>query len=397
MIGNLQSILKPAGFLSRWLDYCEPFEFPDSYALYSLLACASAAINGRIIVNPVTEPSPHPNVFVVLYGPSGARKGSAMRQALGLLSEAVPDTPVLPDDFTMEALWSELSKQSQESGRCAGLVVQEEFADLIGGADYALRNSKLLTKLWDCRPVATRLTHAHSLETVKNPYITMLASSSPDWLETVDPKTLAGGFLRRLLLIVEYTPKRRNASPVKNKELFRTLANVMRGRLNRGAFTSSHMMLQRDAKECMDNWYHTKVQDVWSSSDERLGHFASCMQAHMLKVAALINVFEGEGAEWLTLDSVTTSMSLIERLLPGLSQAYASLVPTPYARLRAVILRTVLGMGSCGLSDAALDRAVINAAGVRPKDAMEARMVLIQQGLLVRDPGTGMLIVRREG
>ena len=392
---SVRESLTKGGFLDRWLDYCSEYEFPDSYALFSLLACASAAVNGRIVVNPDTEPSPMPNLYVVLYGPSGSRKGSAMRHALWLLSEAVPETPMLPDDFTMEALNSELARMSEEAGKCSGFVVQEEFADLIGGPDYALRNTKLLTKLWDARPVQTRLTHAHGKELVRNPYVVILGSSSPDWLEQTDPRTMAGGFLRRILLIVEYGPKRRNAEPARNQALFSTLVQEMARRLGPTRFKGCTMSLTSGARASMAQWYHTKVEHAWKSSDEKVGHFASCMQAHALKVAALVNVLEGRGATAMTKESLDTSTSLIESLLPGLSQVYASLVPTPYARLRAVILRTVQQSESGGMSDAELDKAVVLAAGVRPKDAFEARTAMLQQGVLMRLKG-GRIVVRRE-
>ncbi len=383
MLIDVGKSVQKGGFLDRWLEYSAEFEFPDSYALFSLLAVASAAVNGRILINPDSEPSPLPNLFVVLYGPSGSRKGSAIRQALWLLGEAVPDTPVLPDDFTMEALGSELANQSKKNEKCGGLIVQEEFADLIGGPDYALRNSKFLTKLWDARVVYTRLTHAHGAEAIKNPYVTLLGSSSPDWLEKTDPRTLAGGFLRRLLMVVEYGAKRQNASPKRNEQLFGGLAKAFGTRLGRNAFRPGRMVLSKEAFDFMEQWYNSTVRETWRNADERAGHFASCMQAHTLKVGSLVNLLEGHGAEVMALSSLQTSSQLVESLLPSLFQAYASLVPTPYAKLRAVILRSVQNVAPNGLSAAALDKAVVQAAGVKPKDASEARLVLTQQKILV--------------
>src|SRR5947208_2705260 len=81
--------VRPGGFIDRWLQFCEPFEFPDSFAIFSLLACASAAIDRRIRVNPGNEPSPYPALYVVLYGPSGVKKGGAIKYATWLFSKAV--------------------------------------------------------------------------------------------------------------------------------------------------------------------------------------------------------------------------------------------------------------------------------------------------------------------
>lgn len=389
---DVKTAVTKGGFLDKWLQFCEPFEFPYSYALFSLLGVASAAINGRVLINKGHEPSPLTNVFIVLYGPSGSRKGSSMWKALNLLHEAVPEAPMLPDDFTMEALINDLHETSKKKGKCSGLIFQEEFSDLIGGADYAMRNSKALTKLWDARPQSTRLTHAHGLEIIENPYICMLASSSPDWLEKTDPKTLAGGFLRRLLLIVEYGPRQRNSDPTRNDSLFKELVATARDRLGPKAFGASNLMLTPEASAFMDEWYNTTVATAWKNADERAGHFASCMQAHALKLAGIINILEGRGVEWLSKESFRCAAALISAITSPLFQAYASLVPTPYARLRAAVLRTVQGAGSDGLSPDALDQAVIDVMGVKPKEAMETRIVLMQQKKLVKNP-QGLIVV----
>lgn len=374
------------GFLHKWLTYCEPFEFSDSYAAFSLLACASAAVNGRVIVNPSHVPTVFTNLYVLLYGPSGARKGEAMRHALNLLSEAVPETPIKPDDFTMEALTSLLAQESKETGGCSGLVVQEEFSDLIGGADYALRNTKLLTRLWDCRPVSTRLTHAHGLEHIENPYIVGLWSSAPGWIEQTDPRSLASGFLRRVLIVNELRPKRENASPKPNKLLLSELVKLMTQRLGAGAFEHADMELTEEARERMGEWYYSRVSELRRKADERTGHFASCMQAHMLKLAALLNLLEGRGAMRLEESSVEEAIGLLDAIVTPLFHVYASLVPTPYARLRAIVVRSVQSFGE-GAPSSEVDRAVVNAAGVKPKDASEARLHLIQEGVLVTRPG----------
>ena len=134
---DVASHLKPGGVLKRWLDFAEPFEFPDSFALFSLLGMVSAAVNRRILVNPDSEPSFRTNLYVVLFGPSGVRKGPPLRYASEVLGEGCASTPLLPSSQTVEFLRSYLSQQSTHDGKSGGLVFNEEFTLMIGQKDSA--------------------------------------------------------------------------------------------------------------------------------------------------------------------------------------------------------------------------------------------------------------------
>ncbi len=380
---DVRSHLEPDGFCIKWLDYCEPKEFPESYGLFSLLAVTAAAVNGRIIINPETTPSPPPNMYVLLYGPSGARKGEALRTAQSLLEDAVPEAPILPDDFNMEALTEYLAQESAEYGKCGGWVLSEEFSDLIGGADYMKRNTIFLTKLYDARPFQTRLTIAHDLQTIKSPYVVIGASVSTDWLDGVNPKALAGGFLRRLLIIAEFVKRQHRSSGFMDQNLYHRIRKLYRDRLGPKAFNATYMRLTPESRRVMDEWYEGPLAVLANGVPEREGHFVSCMQAHMLKLACLINVLEGRGPEWLEVPSVSTAIGLLDAIRPGIFQVYASLVPTPYARLRAAIIRTVQGFGKTGGEPADVDRAVVRGTGVKPTEAAKTRQQMILDGDLV--------------
>lgn len=380
---HVRDILRPGGFLDDWLRYTEPFEFPDSYSLFALLAAASAAIDGRILVNPDTEPCVKTNIYVLLYGPPGGRKGPPMRYAVEALALAAPNTPRLPRSFTMEALTSMLARESEEKGRCGGLIYTEEFHRLIGGKDYQLDNLAFLSELWDCPPDYPRQTQKHGLEVLMQPYVCGLFASNPDWTESVDPRVLSGGALRRILTINEYGPKQMAVtSPKKDAALFDKLVSLMALRVGPKSFGQTAMLLSDAALDTMDKWYTTTVQDLQRTADPRLGYFVSCLQAHALKLAAVGHLLEGGPPHLLSAESMLMGQRLVERLVEPTSELYASLVPTPYARLRAGIMRAVGRAGPDGLSASELDRMIVMSLGVRPREAVEARAELVRCGML---------------
>lgn len=387
--------VRPGGFLDRWLQFCEPFEFPDSFALFSMLACASAAIDRRIRVNPGNEPSPYPALYVVLYGPSGVKKGGAIKYATWLFSKAVSVTRY-PDDFTMEALFGRLAADSMDGGPGArGIVVNEEFADLIGGADYALRTTAMLSKLWDCRAVTSRETRGHGYEEVRDAYVTLLGSTSPDWLEYIDPRVLAGGFVRRLLLVVEFVAKKRAARQVLDVYLFDALIEDFRDRLGTRAFpVETAMTLTPEAGDLMEQWYDALPTQDWPKRDDRARKFATTVQEHVLRVAACVQVLEGGSPGVLDAESWNEARALVEYIIPGLLLAYQSLVPTPFARLKAMAVRIVAEAGG-EMDPAELDRALTRSGGVDQEGAGRVRAAAVFGGSL-RWAGARVALAERE-
>lgn len=281
-------------------------------------------------------------MYVVLYGPSGSRKSTAIRHAVRLLlHRAIPETPILPQAFSMESLISRLARDSADRGKGSGLIVSDELSDLIGGPEYKAGNTKFLTDIWDCPTTWMRETQTHAQEVIENAYVSLLAASAPDWMETIDPSVLAGGFLRRVLFVVEYGPKGEYPRPIIDRALLLALSKVMRERIGPDAFGGVEMRLTDEAHDLMAKWYSNTVQPVIKQGSEREGQFASCMQAHALKLGALVSVLEGGAPDTLGAFGIEVGQQLVDAIRPGIFNAYRALVPTAHARLRAAIMRMV--------------------------------------------------------
>jgi hypothetical protein len=292
---------------------------------------------------------------------------------------------MLPGSWTKEKFFAMLAEESKERGKCSGLILKEEFSDLVGGPDYTLQNSQLLTELWDGRAQLDRATISRDEESVMFAYITGLWSTSPEWAEEIDSRRLAGGFLRRLLLIVEYGARQESSRPAVGGPQFDLVRELFRERLAPTAFGESYMHLTADSCDAMDSWYKGYVSRLKLSTDERAGHFASCAQAHMLKLAAIVNILEGRGSTALEVESIETGCKLMESIVPPMFHTYASLVPTAYAKLRAKILRAVQSKDAEGITDAALTRAIVSAAGVPPTAVEKVKMQMLLDSTLVRN------------
>lgn len=377
---EVRPLLLPGGWLARWLDYCDPFEVPDSFALWSVLAVTSAAINRRVRVNHGFKPCVFTNMYVLMLGPPASKKSDALDAAVELLSDAVPDTPMLPDDFSMSAAIGELAEKSAQTQKGSGLIVAHELSDLLGGSEYRQENTRALTKLWDCPTMYTRKTRLHGNETIVNTYVTLAGASAPDWMEELDPKTLAGGFLRRLVCVCENGPKRGAARPKVQAEMREALVRVMAQRFRPGSITDgTEMRLSKAAAELNDEWYYERIVKIRGKLGEREAGFVNTMQTHALKVAAVTHLAEDLDPEVLDGPSLALGQALVEQLVSGTFALYASLTGTPFARLRAAVMRTLRSAeGEMPMRE--LGKAVRQATGVRPEDVNAVMVSLLDDG-----------------
>lgn len=378
--------LEKDGWCERWLRYCAPFEAPEAFSLFSVLACASAAINRRVRVNHGFKPCVYTNMYVALFAPAAGRKSDTLDEATRMLYTALPELPDLPDDFSMSSFIDELQERSKKDDKASGIIIGHELSDLLGGAEYRAENSRILTKLWDSPPHYRRKTRLYANEVLKHVYLCLAAVSSPEWMEQLDPETLDGGMLRRILCVVEHRLKQDSADPAIDDALHSSLAKRFRSRLRPGAFGGTEMRLTPKAKEANREWYMQYIVKAREGRSQRECGFINSMQAHAFKLAAVMHILEGGDPVELDEVALQRGQGLVMSLVPGTFELYASLTGTPFAKLRAATIRTLRGNGGA-MVPAALDRAVRGSTGVKPREMIDVMETLLADGVVANVGG----------
>jgi len=381
---DIRTALEGHSFAKDWLEYTEVFEYPDAFAVFGLLAMASCAVDRRVLINAGAKPETYPNLYMLLYGPSGSRKSEALVDALGLLGDAIPGAPVFPMNFTMEALRGRMAKESDEDGRTSGLILSEELSTLLGGREYLLNNSLFLGKVWDCRPSETFLTIAHSEQIIRHPYTTLASCSTPEAFGDLDPKALAAGFLRRLIMVQEYGPKCDSPLPSMDSVTFTKKLVPM----FRDAFSTKRlppdkltlMYLSDEARELNDHWYMNDLKKMRREyAGPKENRFVNTLQVHAFKLAALLHLLDCGNPAQLSAASLQYGFNVAQVLLPGTLEAYNALVPSVFART-CMVVRRLLASGP--MTAEALDAKVKAESGATPEQALAARRSLYADGLI---------------
>ena len=140
----------PAGVLRQYENAWVPTsDAPREYHIAAGLAVLAATIENRIFL-PFGGDAIYPNVWILILGPSSFfRKSSTLSKAkktLGRLNVGGDKGPLLPDEFSREALLKHLSEKPQ------GLLTYSEFSGALAtySRDYMSGTKELLTAVSPC-------------------------------------------------------------------------------------------------------------------------------------------------------------------------------------------------------------------------------------------------------
>ena len=279
-------------WIDKLLSATEESESPRDYYFWAGMAALSAVSANNVYLDRYFYKL-WPNVYVILVGRSGLRKGPPIALAK-ILVEAVENTRVFAGRSSIEAIIAELATaRTSQNGHAPitdarGFLVSSEFASFIIQNDSALT---ILTDLYDRNYYEKEwgyLTRAGGKQSLKEPYLTLLgASNETHFKEVIPQNALGGGFVARTFIIYADKKARSNSLTEKPKnsgvgsELVQYLKAV--GQL-RGQFEWTI-----EAKTAYDAWYKEFDAIEFEDDTGTLERFGDSV----LKVALLLSLSRG--------------------------------------------------------------------------------------------------------
>jgi len=193
-------------WLEQVLESTKGSESPKEYYYWAALSAMSAVVANNIYLDRFYYKL-WANIYVILVGRSGLRKGPPVQLAKALVEE-VDNTRVFAGRSSIEAIISELATAStSKNGKppimdSRGYLVSSEFASFIIQNESALT---ILTDLYD-RNYHDKswdyLTKSGGKKQLKEPYISLIgASNEVHFKEAIPQNALGGGFIARTFII----------------------------------------------------------------------------------------------------------------------------------------------------------------------------------------------------
>ncbi len=275
-------------WIEHLLRVTKESESPRRYYYWAGLSAIAGVVKNNVFLDKFYYKL-YPNIYVLLVGRSGIRKGPPVALAKRLVSE-VGNTRVISGRASIQAIISELrTARTLDNGGppltdAVGFLTSSEFASFIIQDQQALT---ILTDLYDgdYNPEWVNLTKGSGSEKLKNPCLTMIgASNEIHFRDAVPDNALGGGFVARTFII--HADKKSTINPLTSapKETISIpkLAEYLHvvSKL-RGQFSFSDK-----GKEVYDEWYSQFSDGDYADTTGTIDR----LHDHVLKASMLISL-----------------------------------------------------------------------------------------------------------
>jgi len=193
---------------SAWTQYARLYreavgastEAADVLHYIALLTVLGAVLGRNVTVfsgRPI-----HLNVYAMLIGPTGDRKSTAAELALDLLRRIGPDVLLLNGVGSQEGLMERMAGANTAKGSRTLLFVDEMAALLKKGRRESSGSLlEFITEVFHTPDSKMHYTRAKAIHLV-NPTLSILAASTPSWLEAaLEEEDILGGFTNRFIYV----------------------------------------------------------------------------------------------------------------------------------------------------------------------------------------------------
>ena len=322
-----------ADWLAAYLEYSSHSEAPTHMRFWCGVSAVAGALRRKVWIDQAYFKW-YANFYIVLVAPPGVvSKSTTSATAMSLLKK-VPGIQFGPDIVTWPALVMSFADSAETFEYPPGVhnvmsamtLESSEFGNLLNPQDREMVD--LYVTLWDGKQGAMRKeTKTSGNDEVLNPWINIIACTTPSWIAGSFPEyMIGGGFTSRCIFIYAEKKAKRVSYPsrVVPKDLHRMEADLVSD-LGRIARLTGEYRLTEEAFEWGDAWYnrHNDHPPV-HLNDDRFGGYLARKQTHIHKLAMIIAASQSD-ALWITAEHLAIAERMVSDLEPDMAQVFAKI------------------------------------------------------------------------
>lgn len=310
-------------WLDYYMEYTENTEPAKLYNLWCGISAIASCLQRKCFL-PWGHSIIYPNMYIVLVGPPGGRKGTAMKMAKHLVQEL--NVPMSSDCLgSVQALHKELMDSIATWRTDEGEILEhrslnvwaEEFQVFLGE-----KNAQLISNLTDLYDAPDKWKYSalkRGVEDVGYCWLNIIGAITPRLLQDkLTQDAVGGGLVSRIIFVVAYGKEKSVPVPFLSKEelklrdkLIEDLAQVKK---LSGEFTFSDKALQRYV-----DWYNDPATEQALDSDKFVGYNAR-RALHLRKLTLSVCAADGECDKTIKekhFDKALAILKLTEREMPN--------------------------------------------------------------------------------
>lgn len=336
-------------WITSYMEFTDESESPLVFRKWTAISAVAAALQRRVYY-PWIGPdiTLFPNMYIVLIGPSGVRKSSAIIPAKKLLREA--KIPIGPDWTTKEALVQ--SFLDQRAGEMAaigeGPIVGSHHSLTIISSELQVfmkeRNTDLhavLCDLYDADSLRYK-TKKDGDQFLENVWLNLLGATTPTGLRSMFPvDSMDYGLTSRMnfiyaakkhKIVISYKPTKEDIQ--KREDLLFDLKQL---RQLAGPVQLTEGWLQR-----YTDWVYEEEGKPPVTLDPRFGGYQERRQGHLIKLSMILQASQGNKLLLLP-ETFTQAKKLLLESERGMHRAFAGQGKLEDSQIIHRVWETILG------------------------------------------------------
>jgi hypothetical protein len=293
---------KHKNWLKSYMHFTRASESPDAFHFWTGVGTIAGALRRRVWLD-MRHFQWTPNFYIILVGPPGiANKSTTIRIGTSIL-EKVDGIHFGPQSMTWQSLTQTLEQSVEYVKYIDSSGVEQlqamspvtcaipELGTFLKMDDHALVD--VLIAMWDGQIE----TWGHKTKTsgnieIKNPWLNLLACTTPSWLEQHFPTSMIGGGLTSRIMFI-YGDKKRHLVAYPDEQILEADYNAQKldliDDLKRIALLSGAYIFTPDARRWGTDWY----EKLWTRrpsdmASDRYSGYISRKQTHMHKLAIIL-------------------------------------------------------------------------------------------------------------
>ncbi len=354
-------------FIRDYVDYTQDTEPPEVYRKWVAISLLAACAEMRLWVKYGDYRVPL-HQYIMLTGPSGARKTTAIDDALQLLEDFPTDNQrdrlhISSDSITRESLMIELSEASksfvppgsdEKIRYCALYAIAREFFAFFRSGDKDFW--RWLVAIYDGKPEAagpwTYKTKLSGQCTIERPCLNFLGATTPEGLAESIPKSAIGsGFTARITFV--FASRRQKARPFPQLASANTSLKLkLKGHLNAVFQRVGEITWAPRAQELYSEWYadNTVPEDIHPTLKawyERLANF-------VIRLSGISVLAEGKPKLIIDEQDVQWAVETLEAVAEDMPRAFVALGTSRIAVAQHELFEFIRSAGAAGVSRGAV-------------------------------------------
>ena len=346
-------------WIQAFMDYASFSEAPRHMHFWTAVSTIAGALRRRVWVD-MAYFQWHPNFYIILVAPPGIVSKSTTAGIGMSLLKRVPDIKFGPDVVTWQALvtgFAESTMSFEYEGAFHAMsaltIESSEFGNLLNPQDKEMVD--LLVSLWDGKPGSfEKKTKGSGCDIVENPWINLIACTTPAWIAGNFPEyMIGGGFTSRCIFV--YADKKAKLVAYPSEHVPKNLKQIAQHLiedLSQISMMAGEYKLDTEAIVWGKAWYEDHYNGKHLHlDDERFGGYLARKQTHIHKLAMILAAAESDRMV-ITAEHLAIANQMVTDLEPDMQFVFSKIGKSEDAVYAERLIWYVHKRGGCAYSEA---------------------------------------------